>query len=66
MQTILVAAIVMRILGNIGYAFAGSVTGHKEWFLFEVRMLVGFGAGSMAVCMSYTSEATTPSVCGAS
>lgn len=58
-QTILLITILLRIVGNLGYAFAGSVTGDNEWFLFEVRFVVGLGAGAMAVCNAYTAEATT-------
>lgn len=58
---ILHISIILRLLGNLGYAMAGAIPEEKDWFLFEMRLLVGFGAGSMAVCSAYAAEATTTS-----
>lgn len=58
---LLYISICMRLCGNLGYTFTHLVPGDKSWFLFEMRLLVGLGAGSMSVCNAYIVEATSPS-----
>jgi len=49
----------MKIAGNLMYIFAASVPGRRDIFMAEARLLVGIGAGNMALCNAYVSQATT-------
>lgn len=64
-STTLYWTICIRLFGNLmytaGYIVPGDNENHgKVWFICVARLLVGFGAGSMAVCSAYVSGATTP------
>eukprot|EP00047_Mylnosiga_fluctuans_P002455 m.224595 g.224595 ORF g.224595 m.224595 type:complete len:500 (-) comp11115_c0_seq1:53-1552(-) len=48
----------LKVGGNFMYAFAGAVGGRRDFFLLEARLLVGLGAGNMALCNAYVSQAT--------
>jgi len=50
-----------RLLGNVLYALVHSIEGTeaKKWTMLVSRVMVGFGAGSMAVCNAYVAAATT-------
>ena len=65
----------IKMTGNIMYIFAGSVPGRRvcdsqihskviqrlaqDFFMAEGRLLVGLGAGNMALCNAYVTQATT-------
>mmetsp|Transcript_14989 Transcript_14989/g.38491 ORF Transcript_14989/g.38491 Transcript_14989/m.38491 type:complete len:526 (-) Transcript_14989:1325-2902(-) len=58
----LVVTVVIRLLGNILYALCGGLPMDSEGkfdVLLASRLIVGFGAGSMAVCNAYITGATT-------
>lgn len=45
--------------GNVMYCFAGSFNGsNAEYFMLVARILVGLGAGNVAVCRAYVATAT--------
>eukprot|EP00037_Helgoeca_nana_P022560 m.230621 g.230621 ORF g.230621 m.230621 type:complete len:565 (-) comp26030_c0_seq9:389-2083(-) len=57
-----IMTIVIRMLGNLLYASIGGLPlDHADKFdvLIASRLVVGFGAGSMAVCNAYITGATT-------
>jgi hypothetical protein len=64
----------MKLTGNLMYIFAAAVPGRRVFrlhapfqllplsqdiFMAEARLLVGLGAGNMALCNAYVSQATT-------
>ena len=53
-------ALSRRFAGNVLYANVGDIPGDSApWILLASRFIIGFGAGSMAVCMAYVSGSTT-------
>ena len=73
-QTIFYITIAMKLAGNLMYIFAAAVPGRRVWlersdvcvvyplqdiFMAEARLLVGLGAGNMALCNAYVSQATS-------
>lgn len=49
----------LKVVGNLMYAFADFPGGRRDFFMLEARLLVGLGAGNMALCNAYVSQATT-------
>lgn len=49
----------LKVVGNLMYAFSDSVSGRADFFMLEARLLVGLGAGNMALCNAYVSQVTT-------
>lgn len=47
----------LRAIGNLAYGFCAVFPISQDWFMAATRLIVGFAAGSMAVCTSYTSTA---------
>lgn len=53
----IVVSLAISAIGNTLYGFVGDIPAHG-WMMLISRFLVGFGAGNVAVCRAYASEAS--------
>eukprot|EP00054_Salpingoeca_dolichothecata_P024308 m.165333 g.165333 ORF g.165333 m.165333 type:complete len:492 (+) comp24969_c0_seq9:96-1571(+) len=51
--------IFIKVIGNTMYAFTASVPNQRDWWMLESRLIIGIGAGNMAICNSYVAGSTT-------
>ncbi|KAL4229915.1 Major facilitator superfamily domain-containing protein 8 [Mactra antiquata] len=54
-----IASLFINVLANVLYMYLESINSHSKILLMVARVLIGFGAGNVAVVRSYVSGATT-------
>ncbi|XP_052795979.1 major facilitator superfamily domain-containing protein 8-like [Mya arenaria] len=55
----IIVSLIINVIANVLYMYLESITVQPKWFLIAARVLIGFGAGNVAVVRSYVSGATT-------
>lgn len=57
-RLVIVVSLFISAIGNVLYGFVGNLPA-PGWMMLLSRFLVGLGAGNVAVCRAYASEAST-------
>ena len=58
-KSLFIFCILIRVTGNLMYAVSDEAPGNKPWFMFEARLVIGFGAGMIALGNAFLSASTT-------